>query len=128
MFEIRETTIDAYHAALLRGETTVLETVRTYLRRCQAIDPVLKSLICINPQAEAEAKKYDEELEQHKLDAHFNNINVKLPLLFGVPVVVKDTYATKDMPTTAGSISFAKLQTLDGMYSSTYSNIHMIIL
>ncbi|KAF3929974.1 Amidase [Arthrobotrys entomopaga] len=96
MVFLREITIDSYHTALQDGKATVLEVVQYYLQRCKTLDPTLKALICINPNAEHIAKTLDEKL-QHLLAS-----GDAIPALFGVPVVVKDTYATADMPTSVG--------------------------
>ncbi|EPS38178.1 hypothetical protein H072_8107 [Dactylellina haptotyla CBS 200.50] len=103
---MKELTVEAYHSALRKGATTVLESVQFYLQRCKTLDPTLKALICINPNAEGIAKTLDEKLQ------HILTTNTSLPALFGVCVIVKDTYATEDMPTTARCKSLAGFQTL----------------
>ena len=113
MYDLRETTIASYHEALISKETTVLETVERYRQRCAAIDGTLRSLICINPEAEAAAKMLDATL-QHILANHDSGVKVKLPQLFGVPIVVKDSYTTKKMPTTIGCVTLKDFRSENG--------------
>jgi amidase len=94
--EMLELTIRDYHAALKNGELTCSELVAFYLDRIQRYDPILKSIICTNPQAMARARALDEDWQQHGKWAG---------PLHGVPVLLKDNVETFDMPTTAGSLA-----------------------
>lgn len=76
------------------------QLVRLYLARIAAYDeagPALNAVIHLNAKALEEAKA---------LDAERAGRGPRSPL-HGVPVLVKDNFDTKDMPTTGGSIGFA---------------------
>lgn len=94
-------------AMLESGETTSVALTQEYLDRIAAYDnpyadqPGLAAVILANPEALATAAT---------LDAERAAGNLRGPL-HGVPIVVKDNYATFDMPTTAGSASLHTYQT-----------------
>jgi amidase len=85
--------------ALQQGEISSTALVELYLERIKAIDqqgPRLQSILTINPDALAEAKKLDELSAKGML---------KGPL-HGVPVLLKDNIESLDsMPTTAGALA-----------------------
>ena len=93
--------IQEIHKAYREGTTTVKEVVLTFLLRIAEIDSCkdgLKSVIEVNPDIIFIAETLDRELP---------NID-KLPVLFGIPVLLKDNINTKDrMHTTAGSVALA---------------------
>ncbi len=97
--ELEEISISELAARMERGELTALELTRTYIARIQAIDmagPRLRSVIELNPEAEAIAQALDEERRE------------KGPrgLLHGIPILIKDNIDTADkMLTTAGSLA-----------------------
>ncbi|KAI9043991.1 amidase [Aspergillus affinis] len=95
-----ELTIAEYHDALRAGCTTCARTVSDYLSRIALYNPTLGALITINPHALDDAQRKDREGLPHPL----------LPL-HGVPVIVKDTYATACMPTTSGVRALRSLTT-----------------
>lgn len=83
---------------LKTGATTVQKIVRAYLDRMAAYDRgqfSLKSVLTVAPDAMQQAKAAD----QARKDGDTR------PLL-GLPVLVKDLYDTKDMPTTGGAYLF----------------------
>ncbi|MBT2187898.1 amidase [Sphingobium sp. H33] len=84
---------------LANGSTTSEALVRAYLDRIAKLDragPKLRSIIALNPDAVAEAKKLDAERKAGKLRGP----------LHGLPILVKDNVETLDrMPTTAGSLA-----------------------
>lgn len=84
---------------LKEGQVTGEALVRAYLERIEGIDragPRLRSIIALNPDAIAEAKKLDAERKAGKVRG----------ALHGVPILVKDNIETADrMPTTAGSLA-----------------------
>lgn len=90
-----ELTIKAYHQGLETGEVTTKALVQFYLKRIETLDPLLKSVIYVNPNALKEA----EMLDQYYKEKGFKG------MLHGVPVLLKDNVNTHDMPTTAGSKS-----------------------
>ena len=86
-------------AAYLFGATTAARVVQGYLDRIQAYDqtgPKLNVVIFLNPRALAEAAA---------LDGHLRTTGSFVGPLHGIPVLLKDNVNTKDMPTTAGSLS-----------------------
>ena len=98
-FHIQETTIDAVHNAYKAGQLTAHQLVELYLKRIDAYDkkgPAINSVITINPKALEEADR---------LDAAFKRSGLTGPL-HGIPVIVKDQFDVKGMPTTLGSILF----------------------
>jgi Asp-tRNA(Asn)/Glu-tRNA(Gln) amidotransferase A subunit family amidase len=71
-----------------------------YLARIEAYDkkgPKLNAMVALNPNALARAQALDAERQRK---------GPRGPL-HGIPIVVKDNYDTKDMPTTGGSLALA---------------------
>jgi amidase len=86
------------------GTVTSKQLVEAYLARIRAYDqagPRINAFIALNPRALETASALDEERR------------TKGPrgLLHGIPIVVKDNYATADMPTTGGSKALAGFET-----------------
>ena len=80
--------IEQIHSALLKNEVTPLELVKEALELAKADDNNAFEYIC-----EKEALDAVNKLDPNKKDN----------LLYGIPVVIKDNYSTKDIPTTASS-------------------------
>jgi len=98
-FHLQETTIDAVDNAYKAGQLTAHQLVELYLKRIDAYDkkgPAINSVITTNPKALEEADR---------LDAAFKRSGLTGPL-HGIPVIVKDQFDVKGMPTTLGSILF----------------------
>lgn len=76
------------HNALTKGEVTPLELVKEAIEKAKKDDNNAFEYICEKEALEA-VKKLDE--------------SNKDSLLWGVPVVIKDNFSTKDIPTTASS-------------------------
>ncbi|WP_371030158.1 amidase family protein [Pseudoclavibacter sp. JSM 162008] len=89
------------------GRTTSVDLTQRYLGRIAAYDdpygdqPGLAAVILANPEALSTAAELDAERAAGTLRGP----------LHGVPILVKDNYATFDMPTTAGSASLHTYQT-----------------
>ncbi|WP_108248700.1 amidase family protein [Planctomonas deserti] len=89
------------------GEQTSVALVQEYLDRIAAYDdpygdqPGLAAVILTNPEALATAAERDAERADGEIRGP----------LHGVPVLVKDNYATFDLPTTAGSASLHTYRT-----------------
>ena len=97
-FHLEEATIADVHKAFKSGQLTAKQLVEMYLKRIDAYDqkgPKLNAVIYVNPRALEEAAA---------LDAKFKKSGPVGPL-HGIPVLLKDNVNTKDMPTTAGSLS-----------------------
>ena len=94
---LEEATLDQLGAALREHRATAVALVRAYSARIASIDragPTLKSVIELNPDAEAIAQARDDEARAGRWRGP----------LHGVPIVVKDNLATADrMQTSAGS-------------------------
>lgn len=76
------------HNALINGEVTPLELVKEAIEKAKKDDNNAFEYIC-----EKEALETVKKLDESNKDS----------LLWGVPVVIKDNYSTKDIPTTASS-------------------------
>lgn len=81
-------TIEQIHAAILKGEVTPLELVKESLEAAKKDDNNAFEYIC-----EKEALEKAIHLDESKKDS----------LLYGIPVVIKDNFSTKDIPTTGSS-------------------------
>jgi len=98
-FALVEATIGEIHAAYAAGTLTARQLVQMYLARIEAYDkqgPALNAIITINREALAEAAR---------LDAAFKTSGLTGPL-HGIPIIVKDQFDVRGMPTTLGSILF----------------------
>lgn len=76
------------HNAIINGKVTPLELVQEAIELCKKDDNNSFEYIC-----EKEALDRVSKLDPSKKDSP----------LFGIPVVIKDNYSTKDIPTTASS-------------------------
>ncbi len=96
---VEEQSIDQLQAMMQAGKASSVELVRAYRARIAAMDrkgPALRSVIALNPDAEAQAKALDAERKAGRIRGP----------LHGVPVLIKDNVETADaMPTTAGSLA-----------------------
>ena len=88
-------------AAMSDGRVTSEQIVRAYLDRIERIDragPKLNSVLALNPQAVADARRLDAERKAGR---------VRGPL-HGVPVLIKDNIEMAGpLPTTAGSLALS---------------------
>ena len=99
-----EASVRSIHAAIDAKKATCAQVVRHYLDRIEAYDdrgPVVNAIITVNPHAIETAEQ---------LDRLFPAGRYSRPL-YCIPVVLKDNFHTADMPTTGGSLTFAKMQT-----------------
>ena len=93
--DLDELTISQIHKAYKKGDYTAEQLVSAYLKRIDSLDTKTNAISFINPQALETAKKLDEE---------FAKTGTLRPL-HGIPLLVKDNYNTKGMPTTAGALA-----------------------
>jgi len=101
--EVAEASIPQLQAALASGAVTSRQLVQAYLARIAAYDsqgPALNSIVTLNPAALAQADALDKERASK---------GPRGPL-HGIPVLVKDNFDTKDMPTSGGALALATLQ------------------
>lgn len=98
-FVLEEATVDSIHAGYRDGSLTATELVKRYLARIEAYDkqgPALRAMITINPDALATAAA---------LDAEYKAKQGKVGPLHGIPMLLKDNFNTKDMPTSGGNVA-----------------------
>jgi len=104
---ILEKNILELHKSRVEGKFTYEGLVRFYLYRIKKYDRntnlSLNSIISINPNIIAEAKQKDQE---------FFNKRLK-PLIFGMPILLKDNINTSEMATTAGAVALKNNYTND---------------
>ena len=106
---VYEATITELQTAMTEGRATSAELVDAYLARINAYDqaaPALNAIVRVNPRARADAAALDAERKAGR---------VRGPL-HGVPIILKDNYATRDLETSAGSIALASLRTPDDAF------------
>jgi amidase len=96
-FEITETTIAGTQQALRDHRVTCHQIVAEYLERIRTYDQStrLNAVVVLNPNALAEADRFDAEFK----------LSRKIGGLQCIAVIVKDNYDTKDLPTTGGSLA-----------------------
>lgn len=101
-FSVFEAGILEIQEALESGRVTSTRLVDAYLARIATYDqegPALNSVIRLNPEARERAVELDRERAAGR---------VRGPL-HGIPVVVKDNYDVRGMPTTAATLALAGL-------------------
>src|SRR5262245_12597458 len=85
---------------MVSGDLTSRALTESYLARIEAIDPELRSVLQINPDAVDIAERMDEE----------RGAGNDRGSLHGIPVLVKDNIDTADrMRTTAGSLALGEV-------------------
>ena len=101
-----EASVSSIHAAIDARKLTCAQVVRHYLDRIAAYDdrgPGVNAIITVNPRAMETAEQMDRLPPAARSGRP----------LHCIPVVLKDNFHTADMPTTGGSVTFAKMQTPD---------------
>jgi amidase len=91
-FNLHEATITSIQEAFNSGLLTSQKLVQLYLNRINAYDPLLNSIISLNPNALAEAAALDAERATSGARS----------TLMGIPILIKDNIDTSFLPTTAG--------------------------
>ena len=100
--DLNEITIIELQAKMKSGELTAVRLAEKYIERIKEIDPKLKSVIEINPDALQIAAEMDKERRRGKIRSQ----------LHGIPVLIKDNIDTRDrMKTTAGSLALLNAPT-----------------
>jgi hypothetical protein len=91
-FNLHEATITSIQEAFNSGLLNSQKLVQLYLNRINAYDPLLNSIISINPNALA---------VEAALDAERATSGAR-SMLMGIPILIKDNIDTSFLPTTAG--------------------------
>ncbi|KAM0458012.1 hypothetical protein ACHAPV_001379 [Trichoderma viride] len=93
-----DATLEELRTGLDAGHFTSLQLVQAYIRRIQQVNPLLEAVVQINPDAHVIAIQLDNERDQMRSCSQLS----KLGPLHGIPILVKNTFATDDnMPITA---------------------------
>ncbi|XP_058213140.1 probable amidase At4g34880 [Rhododendron vialii] len=91
-FPIQEATIDGIQRAFADGRLTSRQLVDFYLHRIETLNPALRGVIEVNPDARDQADEADREIGAPRGSLH------------GIPVLLKDSIGTADkLNTTVGS-------------------------
>lgn len=95
--DITEITIAETQRAIAEHRTSCHEVIEQYLQRIRAYDQStrLNSLVLVNPNALAEADRFDAEF---KLSQNIHGLQC-------IGIIVKGNYDTKDLQTTGGSLA-----------------------
>jgi amidase len=95
--DITEITIAETQRAIAEHRISCHEVIEQYLQRIRAYDQStrLNALVLVNPNALAEADRFDAEFK----------LTQKIHGLQCIGIIVKDNYDTKDLQTTGGSLA-----------------------
>jgi Asp-tRNA(Asn)/Glu-tRNA(Gln) amidotransferase A subunit family amidase len=96
-FDPLEKNIRELQRAMGAGQITSAQLVQFYLDRIAAYDPLLNAVLYVNPNAAAAARVLDDERRRGKSRG----------TLHGIPILLKDNFDTKDMPTTGGALALS---------------------
>ena len=108
-FDVFEKSIGELQAALAGGRVTSARLVELYLDRIRAYDqagPRLNAVLHLNANAAREARDLDAERKRR---------GPRGPL-HGIPVLLKDNFDTRDMPTTGGSLALSGVVPAEDAY------------
>jgi amidase len=94
-FDPLEKTIRELQDAMRRKDITSAELVRFYLDRIATYDAQTNAVLFVNPHALDDARALDAERSRGKTRGP----------LHGIPILLKDNFDTKDMPTTGGALA-----------------------
>ncbi|XP_052153609.1 probable amidase At4g34880 [Oryza glaberrima] len=104
-FQIEEATVDDIQLGFNNGSLTSRQLVLFYLDRIARLNPLLHAVIEVNPDALAQAARADAE-RRRAASPSSSSSGSCCGGLHGVPVLLKDSIATRDrLNTTAGSLA-----------------------
>jgi amidase len=98
-FDPLEKTIRELQDAMRRKQITSVELVQFYLDRIVNYDPQVNAVLFVNPRALGDARAMDAERRRGRTRG----------ALHGIPILLKDNFETKDMPTTGGCLALQGL-------------------
>jgi amidase len=101
--EARGVTLARLRQAMSAGSLTSAELTAFYLARIERLNPGLRAIITVSPEAQAEARASD----------GVRSAGQPRGPLEGVPVLIKDNIAARGMPNTAGSPALLGAQSRD---------------
>ena len=93
-------TVAALRQALTEGTITAGELTAFYLSRIERLNPVLRAVNSVSPDAAADAAARDEARARGTAPGPLD----------GIPVLIKDNIAVRGMPATAGSPALAEAE------------------
>ncbi|MDY0297800.1 MAG: amidase [Acidobacteriota bacterium] len=93
--DVTELTIAKIHLAYQEGRYSCAQLVQAYIERIKRYDHAINAITMINPGAIEIARALDREFKK----------TGQLRPLHGIPMIVKDNFATKGLPTTGGSLA-----------------------
>lgn len=102
-FDLKTATVQSINEAFDAGTLTSEKLVSLYLDRIERYDrqgPNLEALISVNPDALAVARTLDKERREK---------GPRSPL-HGIPVILKDNFNTRDLPTSGASLALKDLR------------------
>src|SRR5262245_8558939 len=98
-FDPLEKTIRELQDAMRRKQITSAELTQFYLDRIAKYDPQVNAVLFVNPRALDDARALDAERRRGRTRGP----------LHGIPILLKDNFETKDVPTTGGCLALSGL-------------------
>ncbi|XP_042493154.1 probable amidase At4g34880 [Macadamia integrifolia] len=104
-FSVKEASVSEIQQALRENKLTSRKLVELYLEEIEKLNPTLRAVIEVNPDALVQADKADLERSSVVRDSGRSSSS-SFSGLHGIPILIKDNIATKDkLNTTVGSFA-----------------------